>query len=132
MRVDLNPIRAGMAKALNDSEYTSIQERIEKKSTWLSSFGKGEKHLPYYLSSYIDLVDESGRCVRDNKRCFIARDSSKALDLIGLDADVWLDELKGFKSVGFSAVGTADQLKVYSAKTKKKRTVGIQLKALLE
>ena len=31
--VDLNPIRAGMAKALGDSEFTSIQERIEHKST---------------------------------------------------------------------------------------------------
>lgn len=62
--------------------------------------------------------------------------------------------MKGFKSVGFSAVGTAEQLKEYTAITKKKklsgtifhaspegvslrdeankRTVGIQLKALLE
>ena len=51
--VDLNPIRAGMAKALNDSEFTSIKERIEKKSTWLSGFGTGETDLPFYLSSSI-------------------------------------------------------------------------------
>ena len=31
--VDLNPIRACMAKSLSDSEYTSIKERIEAKST---------------------------------------------------------------------------------------------------
>ena len=31
--VDLNPIRAGMASSLGDSEYTSIKERIEEKST---------------------------------------------------------------------------------------------------
>lgn len=130
--VDLNPIRAGMAKALGDSEYTSIQERIEKKDSWLSKFGKGDYDLPYYLSSYIDLVDESGRCVRDDKRCFIAKDSVKTIDQLGISPDTWIDELKGFKSVGFSAVGTAAQLKEYSAKTKKKRTVGIQLKSLIE
>ena len=130
--VDLNPIRAGMAKALGDSEYTSIQERIEKKSTWLSSFGKGENDLPYYLSSYIDLVDESGRCVRDDKRCFIAHDSARTINQLGISPVTWLDELKGFKSVGFSAVGTAAQLKEFAAKTKTKWKLGFKLNPALE
>ena len=130
--VDLNPIRAGMAKALSDSEFTSIQERIEKKSTWLSAFGKDEKDLPYYLSSYIDLVDESGRCVRDDKRCFIAHDSAKTIDQLGISSDTWLEELKGFKSVGFTAIGTAAQLKEFSAKTNKQWSLGMILKPALE
>ena len=70
--VDLNPIRAAMAKDLKGSDFTSIKERIENKSTWLSAFGKGENDLPFYLSSYIDLVDETGRCLRDDKRGFIS------------------------------------------------------------
>lgn len=130
--VDLNPIRAGMAKALCDSEYTSIQERIETKSTWLSSFGKGENDLPYYLSSYIDLVDETGRCVWDDKRCFIAHDSAQTIDQLGISPDTWIEELKGFKSIGFSAVGTAAQLKEYSNKVKKKWSLGFRLKPALE
>lgn len=65
--VDLNPIRAGMAKSLADSEYTSVKERIEVEITDLLSFGKGDNDLPYYLSSYIDLVDETGRVLRDDK-----------------------------------------------------------------
>lgn len=36
--VDLNPIRAGMAQSLGDSEFTSIKERIESKSTDLLPF----------------------------------------------------------------------------------------------
>jgi len=51
--VDLNPIRAGMAKVLSDSNFTSIKERIEKETTWLSGFGKGDNDLPFYLSSSI-------------------------------------------------------------------------------
>ncbi|MCB1584447.1 MAG: hypothetical protein KDI92_15425 [Xanthomonadales bacterium] len=130
--VDLNPIRAGMAKALQDSEFTSIKERIEQKSTWLSGFGKAENDLPFYLSSYIDLVDETGRCIRDDKCGYISAKTAKAIDQIGINPDSWIDELKGFKSIGFSAVGTAEQLKDFSEKTKRKWTLGITLKPQLE
>ncbi|MCB1582692.1 MAG: hypothetical protein KDI92_06495 [Xanthomonadales bacterium] len=41
-------------------------------------------------------------------------------------------ELKGFKSIGFSAVGTAEQLKEFTSKTKRKWTLGITLKPQLE
>lgn len=130
--VDLNPIRAGMAKALKDSEFTSIQERIENNHTWLSSFGKTDDDLPFYLSSYIDLVDETGRILRDDKRGFISHKTAKPINEIGIDPDNWLDELKGFKSIGFSAVGTTKQLKEFSAKTKRKWALGIKLEPTLE
>ena len=51
--VDLNPIRAAMAKDLKGSEFTSIKERIENENTWLSGFGIDECDLPFYLSSSI-------------------------------------------------------------------------------
>ena len=130
--VDLNPIRAAMAKDIKDSQFTSIKERIENQNTWLSGFGKDETDLPFYLSSYIDLVDETGRYLRDDKRGFISKNTAKTIDQIGINPDDWIDELKGFKSIGFSAVGTAEQLKKYSAKTKRKWTIGIQLKPALE
>ncbi len=130
--VDLNPIRAAIAKDLMSSEFTSIKERIENTNTWLSGFGKGYNDLTFYLSSYIDLVDETGRCLRDDKRGFISEKSAKTIDEIGIDPNSWLDELKGFKSIGFSAVGTAEQLKEYSRKTKRKWTLGITLKPQLE
>jgi len=130
--VDLNPIRAAMAEDLKGSIFTSIKERIEHKSTWLSGFGKGEDDLPFYLSSYIDLVDDSVRCIRNNKRGYISSRTAKAIDQIGINPDSWIDELKGFKSIGFSAVGTAEQLKEFSQKTKRKWTLGIVLNTQLE
>ena len=130
--VDLNPIRAAMCKDLKGSNFTSIKERIEHQSTWLSGFGKSDNDLPFYLSSYIDLVDETGRCLRDDKRGFISHKTAKTIDEIGINPDSWLDELKGFKSIGFSAVGTASQLKEFSEKTKRKWTLGIKLKPALE
>jgi len=130
--VDLNPIRAAMAKDLKGSEFTSIQERIKQESTWLSGFGKTENDLPFYLSSYIDLVDETGRCIHDGKRGFISTKTAKAIDQVGINPESWIDELKGFKSIGFSAVGTAEQLKKFSTKTKRKWALGITLKPQLE
>src|SRR5690554_6247606 len=130
--VDLNPIRAGMAKSLTDSEFTSIKERIESESTDLMPFGKGDNDLPYYLSSYIDLVDETGRVIRDDKAGYISHKLGSALTELELNPGTWLDELKGFKSVGFSAVGTVSQLKEYSQKTQRKWSVGIRLKPTLE
>ena len=130
--VDLNPIRAAIAKDLKDSEFTSIKERIENSHTWLSGFGKEDDDLPFYLSSYIDLVDETGRCLRDDKRGFISSKTAKAIDEIGINPESWIDELKGFKSIGISAVGTAEQLKDFSTKTKRKWALGIVLKPQLE
>lgn len=88
--VDLNPIRAGMAKALIDSEFTSVKERIEHQSTWLSGFGKSENDLPFYLSSYISLVDETGRCLHDDKHGYISKITAKAIDEIGINPNSWL------------------------------------------
>ena len=130
--VDLNPIRAAMTKDLRGSDFTSIKERIENNNTWLSGFGKDGNDLPFYLSNYISLVDETGRCLRGDKRGFISEKIVKAIDEIGINPDSWLDELKGFKSVGFSAVGTVEQLKEYSKITKRKWTLGIKLTPALE
>ncbi len=130
--VDLNPIRAAMTKDLKNSEFTSIKERIEGQNTWLSTFGKSDSALPFYLSSYIALVDETGRCIRNDSHGFISSKTAKTIDEIGINPDSWLDELKGLKSIGFSAVGTAKQLRAFSVKTKRKWTVGIKLIPALE
>ena len=130
--VDLNPIRAGMAKALKDSDFTSVQERIKHNETWLSGFGKDDNDLPFYLSSYIGLVDETGRCIRGDKRGYISDKTAKAIHEFGINPDSWIDELKCFKSIGYSAVGTTSQLKEYSKKTKRKWTLGIKLRTALE
>jgi len=130
--VDLNPIRASMAKALGDSQYTSIKERIEDKASWLSGFGQGLNDLPYYLSSYIDLVDETERVIRDDKKGYISNKLSSALTDLDLNTYTWLDELQGFKSIGYSAVGTVTQLKEFSSKMSKKWSLGLSLTPALE
>lgn len=130
--VDLNPIRAGLAKSLHTSDFTSIKERINEKTTDLLSFGQGDNNLPYYLSSYLDLVDQTGRILRDENQGLIPEKMVSILTDLNLNPDSWLDELNAFKSFGFSAIGTAQQLQEYSNKTQKNWSVGLRLKPALE
>ena len=62
------------------------------------------------------MVDETGRVIRDDKIGYISHKLGSALTELELNPDTWIDELKGFKSVGYSAVDTVNQLKEYSAK----------------
>ena len=83
--VDLNPIRAGMAKTPESSDYTSIKRRIEQALTtqlpnrldqqpaglmpFAGNPGKPmPKGLPFRLTDYLELVDWSGRIIREDKK----------------------------------------------------------------
>ena len=76
--VDLNPIRAKMAKTPEESDHTSVQKRVDR-----ATIGKQPKQLlrfagmprqimpkglPFELKSYLDLVDLTGRIMREDKR----------------------------------------------------------------
>jgi len=130
--VDLNPIRACMAKKPEASDYTSIQERIKHKSSKLLAFGKGENDLPFSLSAYLDLVDLTGRAIVANKRGFIPDELPPILERLNLNPDTWLDELNSFKSIGISAVGTVEQLKAFCKKVGKQFSKGLKLIPALE
>ena len=95
-------------------------------------FGRSSRRPADVPAMRIDLVDETGRVIRDDKAGYISHKLGSALTELELNPDTWIDELKGFKSVGFSAVGTVNQLKEYSHKTKRKWSVGIRLKPALE
>ncbi|MFC3195339.1 alpha-amylase family glycosyl hydrolase, partial [Marinicella sediminis] len=130
--VDLNPIRAGMSKTPEQSAYTSIQERIKDKNTRLIGFGPDDNDLPFSLSGYLGLVDYSGRAILEHKRGYIPENLPPILARLQLTPDSWLDELNGFKTVGFSAVGTVDQLKSFCKKVGKRFAVAHRLKPVLE
>jgi hypothetical protein len=128
--VDLNPIRAAMARTPEASDYTSIQERINNKQSDLMSFG--DDGIPYSLSLYLELVELTGRAVLETKRGFIPKELPVILERLNLNPDTWLDELNQFKTKGHTAVGTVQQLKDFCQSVKKKWRTGIQLNPALE
>jgi len=83
--VDLNPLRAAMAKTPEESEHTSVKKRAEKaKEAHSPNHPKQQAYglLPFAgnprqdmpegiqmrLTDYLDLVDWTGRQIRENKR----------------------------------------------------------------
>jgi hypothetical protein len=80
--VDLNPIRAGIADNLEDSDFTSIQDRIhqiqDKQGTCprpqLMPFAESAEAqrepvtLPHKLKDYLELVDWTGRIIQATRR----------------------------------------------------------------
>lgn len=86
--VDLNPIRAAMANTPEDSDYTSIQQRIKGHQPGaLRRFGgssDGGAGLPGSLEEYFELVDWAGRAVRSGKRGYIPPDTPPILTRLGL------------------------------------------------
>ncbi len=125
--VDLNPIRAAMAQTPEQSDYTSIQERIKKKSSNLLDLGFDKEDINFTLTDYCDLVDATGRVIVANKKGFIPDDLPPILNRLGLDELTWMDELNQFKTQRKTAIGTIEKLKNYikNIKLKIKNDVGL-------
>lgn len=103
--VDLNPIRAKLAKSIADSDFTSAQDRWEaihvpddpapdRSRPRLLPFLDGTDKstadpLPFYLDDYFDLLDSSGRRVVAGKRGFIRGESPRLLASLNLDSAEW-------------------------------------------
>ncbi len=128
--VDLNPIRAGIAKTPEDSEFTSIFERIKAVMTeyppsgatpeGLLAFVGNErpnrpKGIPFRLMDYLTLVDWTGRAIRDNKRGAIPQHLKPILGRLQLDPENWSKQVKHFGRRNRTAVGTLAKIQSYSA-----------------
>jgi REP element-mobilizing transposase RayT len=100
--VDLNPVRAGIAESLEDSEYTSIQARIrqlqnqqDKEKPALMAFAESEKDeqpgalLPFSAKDYLEVVDWTGRVQRSDKKGFIDYKTPKLLASLHLSSIQW-------------------------------------------
>ena len=122
--VDLNPIRARMAKTPEASDFTSIQERIhhfnqskEKQPGSLHCFRRhhqDENALPFYITDYLALVDWTGRTVREDKRGAISSIIPPILVRLNIDPDHWLSYMQPQGNMFTHAIGRAQQLKNYA------------------
>ena len=92
--VDLNPIRARMASTPEQSKHTSIRKRLYQtaEQSSLESFVGIQEHvigIPFRLKDYIELVDWTGRIIRDDKRGYIEKTQPKILDRLSMNAENW-------------------------------------------
>lgn len=137
--VDLNPIRASMAQTPEESDFTSIQQRICSLQPQPASAPKEagpsvspettstqpplmplikanqDEHvhrLGYTERDYLELVDWAGRAVRPDKRGAIPGHIPPILDRLGLDPGRYLHYMRGKSKLThyLTAIGPLDQL----------------------
>jgi hypothetical protein len=96
--VDLNPIRARMAATPEESHYTSIRRRIKQLNSpnvnddSLEHFiGITENNIgiPFKLKDYLELVDWTGRIIREDKRGHIDNTQPHILSRLNLNVEAW-------------------------------------------
>jgi REP element-mobilizing transposase RayT len=115
--VDLNPVRAAMAKTAEQSDFTSIQERIrDPQNSCLMLFDpERDKGLPCNLEDYLELVDWGGRAVEQRKRGFSPAGAPRLLTRLRLDASPVLDYLGKSEPRTFGALGPVSRLRAFAS-----------------
>ncbi|OBT14008.1 transposase [Vibrio sp. UCD-FRSSP16_10] len=129
--IDLNPIRAKMAKTPEQSDHTSIQLRIravynnEQPKTLLPFIGHERENQPkgiaFSLKDYLELVDDTGRIIREDKRGVISEDSARLLTTMNISHDNWLKLIVDFGRLFHGPVGTIEELTCYCEHLEKRR-----------
>jgi len=122
--VDLNIIRAGMAKTLETSDYTSIQDRIrnivaEQHPEQLNSgppllsissmFGSRVS-----FTEYLSLVDQTAR-VHVEGKASLSPDCESILTRLGISNETWVPTVtKRYSKMFRRIVGTEEQLREHA------------------
>jgi REP element-mobilizing transposase RayT len=87
--VDLNPIRAGMVRTPEASDFTSVQARIQNaRPRGLSLFAdqiEAKTAIPFSYPEYLSLVDWTGRAMRTSKAGHIPADCPPILERLRMD-----------------------------------------------
>jgi hypothetical protein len=133
--VDLNPIRAGIAKTPEASEFTSIYQRIQQiaphtdpgrmhskarvtdAAPSLLAFADepgASPALPFSLHEYLALVDWTGRAVREDKRGAIDPHLPSIAYRLGIEPDAWRRAMRPRGNVFGRAMGKLDVLRLHA------------------
>jgi len=118
--VDLNPVRANSAKTPESSDYTSVKQRIisvkkaKQPELLLPFVGNPRevmpKGLPFELIDYLELIELTGRCLREDKAGHIETNQPVLLARLNINPKNWLTLSKDFRKLFHGAVGYSDVL----------------------
>lgn len=124
--VDLNPIRAEISQTPEESNYTSVQQRILERQPSVANgevgglsedlraaIGKlmpfrdrdpeqAETSIPYEIQDYLELVDWSGRAIVQGKRGSIPSDLPPILERLNANSEHYLKFMRRDRKSGFA------------------------------
>lgn len=143
--VDLNPIRAGIAETPELSDYTSVKQRckqakqskkpnqLKQQAIGLHPFvGNPRKHSPkgiqMDLTSYLELVDWTGRIQREEKgkQGIIPENTQEILTRLDLNPQQWLTISHKFEKSFKQFAGKEDALRKTAKQLSYQRPSGIK------
>ena len=136
--VDLNPVRAGLAKTPESSTFTSAKERIDRlkaenrgrptvatsKAEWLARFAAENPRkrtiapMPWVAVStadYLRLLDWTGRQVRSDKPGAIPAELAPIMDRMKIRTDVWTELIRRFGTLFKRSAGSVANLREHAA-----------------
>jgi REP element-mobilizing transposase RayT len=129
--VDLNPIRSKIANTPETSDYTSIKRRITsaingtQPKALLPFVGNERKDMPkgltFHLKDYLQLVEDTGKAIRNDKRGSISPNSQSILNRLNIPTDNWLKIINEFGQLFKGPVGTLQELTDYCEHLEKRR-----------
>lgn len=145
--VDLNPIRAKISKTPEQSDFTSIQERLThlqkhtntqlnansihnaKQPKNLMPFDSNNlnDNINFDLYDYIQLVEETGRTIREDKPGFIPGNIAPLLLRLNLAPSGWISMTQLLQSHFSRAIGAADKLIKFTKDNLKQAPKGIKI-----
>ena len=134
--VDLNPIRAKTEKTPETSKHTSIKKRIHDAKNQQSQpcvlmpfvgnpHEKMPKGIAFSLKDYCELLDTTGRCIRDDKAGYIDNTQSPILERLGLDSVQWLTLTTEFEKHFCYAAGAEQMMNAFKRHTHHQRLRGM-------
>lgn len=138
-----------MAKTPETSEHTSFKARAKKakdahspnhpnqQEKSLMPFVGNPRHdmpqgLPFKLTDYLELVEITGRVIREDNRGYIEKHQPPILQRLGIEAENWMKMTTSFEKAFKDLVGNPTLMGTAIALLDRKRRPGIQnCKALL-
>jgi hypothetical protein len=126
--VDLNPIRAQMAETPETSDHTSAKQRIQQaKATEITAETPNQpkalypfignpresmpEGLPFKLEEYLELLDWTGRIIREDKRGSIPANTPPILQRLNINPKNWLYSSQYFEKSFSSFAGKLESIR---------------------
>ena len=116
--VDLNPIRAGIAKTLPESQHTGIKNRLESLSPnqldqAMTAIAGNVKNrtMVIKLKDYIELVEWTGQAIVYPNKAKLPPNLCATLNHMNLKQVNWLGQVKDYGSHYHRFVGSVEKIK---------------------
>lgn len=123
--VDLNPIRAKLADSLTDCDKTSVQQRLRHITNqpsavllplrpFANTASRQSTGLPFNLQHYLQLVDWTARCARDDKLGAMTEQAPPLLTQLGIAPDAWLPNVNQMQARYESVMGSPERMQAHA------------------